>query len=125
MKHRRKLIALAALSVMWGCADSREQQLRKLIDARLAAARENGAEYLSRPTLQVHFTSIGPDSALLIIEDSGKGDSSGPFQGFRTFEMHFACKNGQWRFTGGKIRGNYDEILSEPFPSDLSSLARL
>ena len=118
MKYRR-LIVFAALSVMSGCADTSDRQLKKLVDARVAVARADGMEYLSRPTIQVHCHRKGPDAAVAIIEDSGKGDRTGPFQGWRTFEMDYTYKDGQWRFSGGRVRGNYDEILSEPVPPDL------
>ncbi len=119
MKCSSSLIVLAAMSLLPGCADTPDSQLRKLIEARVAAARADGMEYLSRPTIQVHCHRTGSDSALVIVEDSGKGDRTGPYQGWRTFEIHYAFQNGQWRFTGGKVRGNYDEILSEPVPREL------
>ncbi len=119
MKYHSSLIALAVLSVVSGCTDTPGSKLRKLIDARVAAARADGMEYLCRPTIQVHFPHVGPDSAVVIIEDAGKGDRTGPFRGWRTFELDYAFKDGQWRFAGGKIHGNYDEILNEPFPPEL------
>ena len=119
MNYRSSLIVLAALSVLSGCAETPDSKLRKLIDARVAAARADGMEYLGRPTIQVHCHRTGPDSAVVILEDSGKGDLAGPFAGWRTFELLYVFKNGQWRFTAGRVRGNYDEVLSEPLPREL------
>ena len=38
------LIVFAAMSVVSGCADTPDSQLRKLVDARVAAARADGME---------------------------------------------------------------------------------
>ena len=76
-------------------------------------------EYLGRPTIQVHCRLVGPDSGLVIIEDSGKSDSSDPIPWWQTFELHYAYRNGRWRFTEGKVRGKYDEVLNERLPAEL------